>query len=144
MGKRTVRLADPFFQETYLTHGFARPEHEPWAPPMDLAETDGEVIIRMEIAGVQEGDIRVCLVGKTLKVEGTKQEPSFRPDERVRYLCVERGYGAFRKALELRWVIDPARVTAQVDNGVLTIVLPKLPDRRGTVFEVPVRFQTEE
>jgi HSP20 family protein len=117
---------------------------EQWFPALDLCEAEDQVIIRLEIPGVQREDVRVHLQHNVLRVEGIKREPQFRDDEKIRFLCLERGYGPFQKAVELHWVVDPTRAAASLIDGVLTVTLPKLLERRGSVFEIPVQGGAEE
>ena len=112
---------------------------EQWFPAMDLCESEEEVIIRLEVPGVLAADLGVTVVGRTVKVEGIKREPDFADQEKIRFLCLERGYGPFQKLVELEWVVDPRRTTAVLRNGVLIIRLPKIPERRGAPLEIPIR-----
>lgn len=115
-----------------------------WHPPMDLSENDREVLIRMDIPGVQPEDLRVSLRDRVLRIEGLRREPELPPGECPQFICLERGYGSFRKTVEMQWVIDPRDITAALHCGVLTVVLPKLADRRHTEYEIPVKVQPEE
>ena len=116
---------------------------EQWFPPLDLGETDTLVIVRLEVAGVAAGDLRITLRDDILTVSGLKREPQFTDEEKIRFICLERGYGPFQKTLELQWVIDPKKSEAVLENGVLTITLAKRPEQRGTVYEIPVHAPTE-
>jgi HSP20 family protein len=117
---------------------------EQWFPSLDLCEADDRVVLRLEIPGVLGEELRVSLQQNVIRVEGTKREPQFSDDEKIRFICLERGYGPFQKTVELQWVVDPTRATAVLARGVLTLTLPKLVERRGSVFEIPVQSATEE
>ncbi len=64
---------------------------EQWFPPLDLGETDSHVVIRLEVAGVAAGDLRVTLRDDILTVNGVKREPQFTDEEKIRFICLERG-----------------------------------------------------
>jgi len=56
----------------------------------------------------------------------------------VSHLCSERSYGHFNRVVPLRWTISVKDATAELADGVLVIHLPKLKDRRGSEFRVPI------
>lgn len=116
---------------------------EQWFPSLDLFETPAEIVIRLEVPGVRPEDLRVWLEGAVLRVEGVKREPELPEAEKVCFLCLERGYGPFQKTIELQWVIDPHRAAARLQNGVLTIHLFKMEDRRGRGYEIPVTAEAD-
>ena len=111
---------------------------------LDLCEADDRVVLRLEVPGVQREELRVSLQHNVVRVEGIKREPQFSDDEKIRFICLERGYGPFQKTVELHWVVDPTRAEAVLAAGVLTLTLPKLVERRGSVFEIPVQSETED
>lgn len=95
----------------------------PLMPSIDVSETEGEVRIRAELPGVSESDIDVSLDGDVLIIRGEKKFE--RKDEKENYHVVERSYGTFQRALRLPWAIDPEKVGADFNNGILTVTLPK-------------------
>ena len=129
--KNNNSLEDLFFQKENRS---VVTEH--WYPSLDLCETSDEVIVRLEVPGVEISSLKVIIKNRTLKVSGYKKEPVL--PENVRFICLERGYGHFQKVIDLEWVIDPRSSRASLKNGVLTIKLPKLVNHRGTVFEIPI------
>lgn len=144
MGVKSKIRRELSLRELLFAHDFRRFEMEPWSPNMDLAETQDEIVVHMELPGVLPEEVRVVLSGRTLQVEGAKRETEFPASQQIRFLCLERGYGQFKKSAELPWVIDPARMSAVLGNGILTIRLAKLAERRGAVFEIPVRASEDE
>jgi HSP20 family protein len=78
----------------------------------------------VELPGVRPEDVKISVEGNVLTVHGTKQQVAEERTERVhRY---ERTYGAFERTFTLPATVDAERITAGVDNGVLTITLPKV------------------
>jgi HSP20 family molecular chaperone IbpA len=55
------------------------------------------------------------------------------------HLCSERSYGKFSRIVPLRWTVSARDATAEVANGMLTVSLPKIEDRRGVEFQIPVK-----
>ena len=55
------------------------------------------------------------------------------------HLCSERSYGKFSRIVPLRWTVSIQDAEATIDNGMLTVRLPKIEDRRGVEFKIPVK-----
>jgi HSP20 family protein len=92
-------------------------------PQMDVSETDGELKICAELPGVSESDVDIRLEDDVLVIRGEKKFE--RKDEKENYHFVERSYGTFQRALRLPGPIEPERVQARFENGVLTVTVPK-------------------
>jgi HSP20 family molecular chaperone IbpA len=109
-----------------------------WLPPVDLCETEETVVVQVELAGVRAADIRVCLTNTQLVVHGQKKKgtPRLRA---LTHLCSERSYGPFSRTIPLRWTVSVREATAELRNGILCVRLPKLKDRRGAEFKVPIK-----
>lgn len=99
-------------------------EREGWAPALDVKETDGEVVVKAEIPGVAPKDLHVALNGNLLTISGHKEECK---EERGEGCCLmERSFGSFRRTIPMPDGIDAEKVSAEQDNGVLTIRVAKL------------------
>jgi HSP20 family protein len=79
-------------------------------------------------------DIEITIAGSTLNITGRKQEKEECEQEDF-YRC-ERRFGAFRRVIELPESIDADRVTADTENGVITIRVAKKPGQRTRRVEV--------
>ena len=114
-----------------------------WAPPVDLCETENGISIRAELPGVTAEQIKVGLTNTKLRIWGEKKR---RPNRRriVGYLCSERSFGKFGRVVPLRWTVCIRTATAELQNGVLHIYLPKIEDRRGEEVLVEVKDATTE
>jgi HSP20 family protein len=115
-----------------------------WHPTLDVCVGKEHVVIRMEVPGVSDEDIRIIFRRNNLIIEGTKREPAFAERERLRFIRLERGYGAFRKIVESKWIINPQLARAVLSRGVLTIHLPIIQDRRGGEIHIPIEVKSEE
>jgi HSP20 family protein len=113
-----------------------------WAPPVDLCETDDAINIRVELPGVTAEQVRIGLTNQRLRILGEKKR-HMRRRRIVSHLCSERMYGRFSRVVPLRWTISVQRATAALTDGVLVIRLPKIPDRRGVEFTIPVQDKDE-
>ncbi len=94
-----------------------------WAPRMDLSETDDAFRIRLDVPGMTKDDIAINLQNNTLTVSGERS--SERQKDGEEYVRVERAFGTFHRTFTLPDAVDPDRVEATYDEGVLTINVPK-------------------
>ena len=111
-----------------------------WMPPVDVSESDDEVMVRTEVPGMSARDIEVTIAGTTLNITGRKQEKEECEQEDF-YRC-ERRFGVFRRAIELPESIDADHVTAVAENGVITIRIAKKPGQRTRRVEVKSESKT--
>lgn len=109
-----------------------------WIPNVDICETTDSVMIRVELPGIEPADIRVSFQGNVLRVQGTKREPAA-ARRRLSYYCLERRYGKFDRQIAIDWIVETARSQASLADGILTIQIPRMENRRGAVFEIPVK-----
>ena len=108
-----------------------------WVPPVDVCETANAICLRIELPGVSASQIKIGLNSSKLRIYGEKKKrnPRLRI---VSHFCSERSYGHFNRVVPLRWTISVKNATAELINGVLLINLPKIKDRRGSEFKVPI------
>jgi len=115
-------------QNLWETYGaWAVPIASVWRPATDVYETAGQIIVLMEIGGVPEEEISVTLFSDLLVVEGTRGQPAF--FKAGMSACHQLGikYGAFRSEVHVPVNVDHDAVTAELKNGLLTIILKKVP-----------------
>jgi HSP20 family protein len=107
-----------------------------WLPPVDLCESADAVTVLVELPGVRASDVEVRLVGGELRVEGRKRKGA--PRGVISHLCSERAYGQFSRSIALRWPIRADGAAAELRDGLLTVRLPKLRERRGEEYRIEV------
>jgi len=111
---------------------------ETWAPPVDLCETPHSIVLRVELPGLTAEHIRIGATNTQLRIWGDKKRS--KPRNRIMsHLCSERSYGRFSRIVPLRWAVSVQEATAELANGILTVCLPKMEDRRGVEFKIPVK-----
>ncbi len=113
---------DRVFSGLLQRSGEGLPEREPRAD-VDLRETESELLVRVEIAGIEPDELELSVAGNVLTIAGEKKDD--RGPEREGWRVTERRFGALRRQLRLAAKVDAARVSAEVKNGVLTVRLPK-------------------
>jgi HSP20 family protein len=94
-----------------------------WRPALDVYETERAIVVRVELAGVRSEDVRVVVDGEYLQISGRR---CFTPASRTqRHVLIEIAQGSFERVLRTRAEYDPDRVSARLENGLLTIELPR-------------------
>jgi HSP20 family protein len=105
-------------------------------PALDVLESRTGVEVIVDVAGVPAQAIRILFRGDTLLIAGEKApgpataEPTFH--------LVEREFGRFARAVRLTGAFDVSRAHASLTDGELTIVLPRLQERRGQPHVIPL------
>ncbi|MCW5876829.1 MAG: Hsp20/alpha crystallin family protein [Anaerolineales bacterium] len=92
-----------------------------WRPPTDLLETEKALVVRMEIAGMQDAELHIAVEGRQLALYGLRQPPS----QSGAYHQLEVRYGDFLSVLELPAPVDTERIEAEYSDGFLLVTLPK-------------------
>ena len=110
---------------------------ETWAPPVDLCETADAIVVYVELPGLTAEQIKIGATNTQLRIWGEKKRRVTR-QKTVSHHCSERSYGKFSRLVPLRWTVSLEDATAEVAHGMLTVYLPKIEDRRGVEFKIPV------
>ena len=95
-----------------------------WKPQMDIFETQNQIVIQAEIAGVRKQDIVIDVSNKGVKISGNRK--TTRLDPAATYRLAEIQFGQFERVLYLPCMIDVEKVSAVFDNGFLQLTLGKL------------------
>lgn len=128
---------------TEIENLFDRWLHDPWGPEwpsllshssgllprLDMAETDNNVTIRVELPGVSAKDVNIEVAGNMLTLSGEKSAQQER--EAGEYRCCERQFGSFQRTIQLPVSVDASKVEATCKDGVLSITLPKRSEARA-------------
>jgi HSP20 family protein len=107
---------------------------EGWIPALDVSETDTEVTIRAEVPGIAAKDLDISASGNSLSIAGQKEETSEKSGEE--FCQCERRFGSFRRVIDLPDTVDADKITAESDNGVVTIHVAKKPGAKPKQIEV--------
>ena len=121
------RLFNTFFEPANGSNGSSSTGLRRWIPAMDLVESEDTFVLRADLPGLSEDDVNIELEENVLTISGErKTEHEQRKDG---YYRVERASGAFSRSLTLPEGVDPERVEASFDRGVLEVRIPK-PEQR--------------
>ena len=105
-------------------------------PPSDVVEVDDAVRVLLEIPGVPVASVQVRVLGNRIEITGEKTQDY--PAGETSFLCLERIFGKFQRAFEVRGSVNLEEVSARMANGILVITIPKIADRRGRERRIPV------
>jgi len=94
------------------------------APPLDVYEEGGMVVVKAELPGMKREEIDIRVSGDTLTISGTKEKEE--KVERKDYLRLERAAGMFTRTVTLPAEVDAAKVAASYKDGILEIRAPKV------------------
>ena len=110
-----------------------------WLPLVDIFEEPDVIRLVAEVPGVRPEDVKISVEGNLLTIKGTKEQVAEEKAEKVhRY---ERTYGAFERTFRLSASIDPKKIKATYDLGVLTITLPKAETAKPHLIQVELTPQ---
>jgi HSP20 family protein len=105
-----------------------------WMPAMDLVETDDHFVLRADLPGLAEDDVKIEFEDGTLTVSGDRKAEH--ESKSAGYYRVERAFGSFSRSLTLPQGIDPEAVTASFDRGVLEVRIPKPEEKKPRRIEI--------
>lgn len=94
-------------------------------PRVNVAETDGEVELTVELPGLEQKDVDVTLADDILTIRGEKSAEEEEKGKQFRVM--ERRYGSFARSFEVPAGLEPSAVKATIEKGVLTVRFPKPP-----------------
>jgi HSP20 family protein len=94
-----------------------------WNPSVDIFENDNDVVVKVELPGMDPKNIDVRLENNVLMLKGERRFDKETKEEN--YHRVEREYGTFSRAFSLPTAVKEDKVNAEYKDGILKIVLPK-------------------
>lgn len=103
-------------------------------PPLEAKETPTSFVFKADLPGIKEEDVDVSISGNRLSLSG-KRDAETR-EEGETYLTYERTFGSFNRTFTLPEQVDADKVNAELNEGVLTITLPKVPEARAKTIKV--------
>ena len=106
-----------------------------WSPTVDVCERTNEIVIFVEMPGVERSDMQVVWTEGVLIISGLKRQ---RPSGGgvATYYCVERTYGHFRREIAIKIPVDHKNTKAELKDGLLKIHLPKRTEPDVTIVPI--------
>ena len=107
-----------------------------WKPRINVSETEKEYRVSAELPGLEEKDIDITLDDNVLFIKGERQFK--KEDEGENYHHVESVYGSCQRTIPFNKTIDPEKVSARFENGVLNIKLEKASDDKNGARKINI------
>jgi len=111
-----------------------RQEHfTPWRPPIEVFETDAELVVRAELGGMARSEVEVLVTGTELVIRGERKVAKSSRSRRYHESRVR--YGPFEAAVRLPFLVEVEAATADYIDGFLSVILPRLAPTTVTTQE---------
>jgi len=107
-----------------------------WIPNVDVIENEESLVLRVELPGVEQADLSVAVHGGNVEICGVKHRLG--NQDRAGTQIAERSYGTFRRVVHLGVPVNTRQAQAVLNNGLLRICFPKVPNRRGEAVPIEV------
>lgn len=128
--RRNKNLFDSLFNDDFFTPATWRQEA---SLPTDIYTDNENIVVEMELPGINSGDVDVSIDNNVLTVKGKKIH------ERKDVLRTERFQGSFSRSFTLPSYADPSRISASYEQGVLTITVPKIEKVKPKQIEIKTK-----
>ena len=134
--KKIKEEMDLLFDHFYkIKHSSLLTGTKVWRPPIDVFETENEVVILMEVAGMKQKDFNIALHGNTLTIHGDRPE---KIETRKCYQHMELNYGRFERNINLPEDINREKIAANYKDGFLEIKIEKKPSKKIKAKEIKI------
>ena len=104
-----------------------------WTPPLDLHQSNDNIVAVIELPGLRKEDIEISLQDGTLIISGERKEEPRAEDGATR---TERSSGKFRRSVTLPTRVDVNKVSASYQDGILTVTLPKAEEAKPKQIQI--------
>jgi HSP20 family protein len=94
-----------------------------WAPPVEFVETPADYIIKAELPEIEKKDVKVTVEDGVLLIKGERMKEIEAKDKKLHR--VERFHGRFMRSFNLPENVEPNKVQAKFENGLLKVILHK-------------------
>lgn len=113
-------------------------EQLPSGFPLDVIENDAEYIVKASVAGFDPEKMEITYDDNTLSIKGEIEEEN-KDFEEGKYHIRERSFGSFYRSISMPGVIEADAISADSENGILTIRLPKKPETQPKKINVSIK-----
>ena len=104
-----------------------------FVPPVDITVSDGDLVLTMDLPGLGADDVSIELLDGYLAVRGERKQPELAPGA---WAHKERTFGRFERLVKVPDGVDPDRITASMDAGVLSLIVPKPERMQARTIEI--------
>lgn len=134
--RRMQREIDRIFDEFVPSRSSENSENDTtvWTPRADVSETDDAYVLHLDAPGLKKEDFSINWKEGVLTVNGEREWEN--QTERKNYVRVERAFGHFFRSFQLPTSVDGENITANYQDGVLTIQIPKAEESKPRRIEI--------
>ncbi len=132
---------DRLFDESYVRPARVWGEEGAAPLPLDVYQTDGEIVVKATVPGVKPDEVDITITGDTLTIKGEHKEEQEVKEEN--YIRKERRYGTFARSMIIPVSVQSDKAEAAFENGVLTLTLPKAEEIKPKQIKVQPKAQIE-
>ena len=122
------------FADTGIDSGKDQLAFGTFAPAVDVYEDEHNLVLKLEVPGVNEEDLNVSLENNTLTVRGERKFEN--EEKKENFHRIERQYGAFTRTFRLPNTVDTEKVEAGYDKGILKITLAKRAEAKPKTIKI--------
>lgn len=115
---------------------FINPEPVNQIPNVDMYSTPKELKLEVEMPGVKKSDISVSLHKSIITIKAVKFECI--EEDKINYVCMERSFGKIFRSIELPFPVDTGRIKAVYKDGILSITLPRVEEKRAQAKKIDI------
>ena len=133
-GRRDLSLFDDFFDSMLG----AWDNYSSRIPAVDVEETSDAYVIKAEMPGFKEDDVKITVDKHVLHISGSVDETEKENKDGRKYLIKERRHESFERSFSLPDGLDESAISAGFENGILTVTLPKTPEEKPRKIEVKI------
>ena len=105
-----------------------------WAPSVDIYENKDQIVLEAELPGMNQEDFDLSIENNVITLRGERKFE--KTEESDNYHRVERSYGAFTRSFTLPQTVSAESATAEYNNGVLRVTLPKREETKARRIQV--------
>ena len=123
------------FEDNFTRDRSGHADLATWAPPVDIYETENELVVKADLPDLQDKDIDVRVENNMLTIRGERKFDDVNEDN---YLRVERTYGSFMRSFTLPNTVSSENIRAEYHNGVLTLRMAKREESKPKQIKISV------
>lgn len=142
--KNMERFLEQMFEEPMSSRFFRRfpslkwmKEFEAVSPAVDMFDKDDELVVKVEVPGIDKENIKISVSDSVLTIKGEmKKEEEIKEED---YYYSERSYGSFSRSLTLPAKVVENKIKAEFKDGILEIHLPKAVESKPKEIKVDIK-----
>lgn len=103
---------------------------------LDVKNEENQILVTAEVPGASEENLSINLTGNILTIKAERKQE--KEEDKNNYYLRECSYGTTARSLQLPFYIDQKNIQAELENGILTIKIPKPKEVQGQSKKIPI------